>query len=68
MLIPYLSKTYEVLCFKNLFLAYCLTFALIGFSDCWDFWKNLGTFLNDGSESYYFFLASSIYCKNSLSV
>jgi hypothetical protein len=35
--IPYLSSTSEVLCFKNLFLAYCRTFALIGFSACCDF-------------------------------
>ena len=66
--LPYLSSTYEVLCFKNLFLAYCLTLALIGFSDCCDFWKNLGTFLKEGSDYYYFLLASSIYCRNNRSV
>lgn len=32
-------------CVRNLFLAYCLTLKLMGFSVCWDFWKNLGTFL-----------------------
>lgn len=66
--LPSLSKTSLVLCFKNLFLASCLTLALIGFYDCCDFWKNLGTFLNDGSDSYYFLFASSMYCKNNLSV
>lgn len=58
--VPYLSRTSDVLCFRKRLRAYCLTFALIGFSACWDFWKNLGTFLKLGSDYSYFFFASSM--------
>lgn len=59
-LIPSLSNTSEVLCLRKRLRASWRTFALIGFSACCDFWKNLGTLLKLGSESSSFLLASSI--------
>lgn len=58
--LPSLSNTSEVLCLRKRFLASCRTLALIGFSVCCDFWKNLGTFLKLGSDYSSFFLASSM--------
>lgn len=58
--LPSLSNTSEVLCLRKRFLASWRTLALIGFSVCCDFWKNLGTFLKLGSDYSSFFLASSM--------